>query len=457
VDGCGYRPTAGSVPAGASGALDPWTNAAAAGSVGPIRRLPPTVLVLAALASPATAAAARPDLVVTRVAAPPAVVAPGRLVDVSATVRNRGRARAKASSLHFLLSRDARASADDRRIGQRFVRPLRRGKRGGGFASVSMPAAAGAWRLIACADGARAVRERRERNNCRTAATTINVVFPAPPPGPGPGPAPQPETCNGADDDGDGQADDGVCVVSVALAGAGSGTVTSAPAGIACPPTCSAAFPAGGAVTLTAAPAAGSVFAGWAGACAADPCKVTPGEPRVTATFAAAPPQAGDLVINEVHADVDLTLGDANGDGTRSATDDEFVEVVNVASRAVDLSGVRIHDSALLRHAFPAGASLRAGCAFVVFGGGTPTGAFGGALATVASTGALSFADVGDTVSVRDSSGAVTLDAFTYPDDPLDDSLTRSPDLGPPPFVHHGTVSADLFSPGRKLDGTAFC
>jgi uncharacterized cupredoxin-like copper-binding protein len=48
----------------------------------------------------------------------------------------------------------------------------------------------------------------------------------------------------------------------------GSGTVTSSPAGISCPNTCSATFPQGKTVTLTASPATGYGFAGWSGACA---------------------------------------------------------------------------------------------------------------------------------------------------------------------------------------------
>jgi hypothetical protein len=56
--------------------------------------------------------------------------------------------------------------------------------------------------------------------------------------------------------------------IDVVLAGAGSGTVVSDPAGIDCGATCSAEFPEGTLVALTALPAAGSDFAGWGGACA---------------------------------------------------------------------------------------------------------------------------------------------------------------------------------------------
>jgi hypothetical protein len=54
--------------------------------------------------------------------------------------------------------------------------------------------------------------------------------------------------------------------LTVAETGTGTGTVTSAPAGIACQPTCSASFASGQAVALTATAAAGSTFAGWSGA-----------------------------------------------------------------------------------------------------------------------------------------------------------------------------------------------
>src|SRR2546426_633573 len=51
----------------------------------------------------------------------------------------------------------------------------------------------------------------------------------------------------------------------VSKRGAGMGTVTSSPAGISCGATCAAAYSSGTAVTLTAAPAAGSTFSGWSG------------------------------------------------------------------------------------------------------------------------------------------------------------------------------------------------
>src|SRR5439155_13794476 len=68
----------------------------------------------------------------------------------------------------------------------------------------------------------------------------------------------------------------------------GSGTVTSTPAGITCGASCSASYASGTVVTLTATPAAGSVFAGWSGVgcTGTGSCAVTlTAATTVTATF----------------------------------------------------------------------------------------------------------------------------------------------------------------------------
>jgi hypothetical protein len=63
---------------------------------------------------------------------------------------------------------------------------------------------------------------------------------------------------------------------TVSTAGSGSGSITSTPAGISCPGSCSHAFAAGTSVSLTATPAAGSTFTGWGGACSGTgSCSVT--------------------------------------------------------------------------------------------------------------------------------------------------------------------------------------
>ena len=75
--------------------------------------------------------------------------------------------------------------------------------------------------------------------------------------------------------------------LSVTRAGAGTGTVTSSPAGISCGIACRANDASGTSVTLTAAVASNSTFAGWSGACSGTgSCVLSMTQARaVTATF----------------------------------------------------------------------------------------------------------------------------------------------------------------------------
>jgi hypothetical protein len=80
--------------------------------------------------------------------------------------------------------------------------------------------------------------------------------------------------------------------LSVSKSGTGTGTVTSDPAGVICGSTCSAFFPSGTVVTLTAAPSPGSVFASWSNGCTGSTptCTVTMNRARsVTARFNVTP------------------------------------------------------------------------------------------------------------------------------------------------------------------------
>ncbi len=77
-------------------------------------------------------------------------------------------------------------------------------------------------------------------------------------------------------------------ILSVWLSGSGSGTVTSSPSGMSCPSTCTYGYAAGSGVTLTAAPASGSTFAGWLSCkhLTATECEVTMTQAsEVTAVF----------------------------------------------------------------------------------------------------------------------------------------------------------------------------
>ena len=71
----------------------------------------------------------------------------------------------------------------------------------------------------------------------------------------------------------------------------GPGTVTSVPAGISCPGTCGATFPAGSMVALNEKPSTGATFTSWNGACTGSSgCPVVLGaDAAATAQFAADP------------------------------------------------------------------------------------------------------------------------------------------------------------------------
>lgn len=75
--------------------------------------------------------------------------------------------------------------------------------------------------------------------------------------------------------------------LTVSVAGTGTGTVTSSPAGISCPGTCSASFASGTVVKLTAKAGTGAYFVGWGGVCSgAGVCTVTlNADLSATATF----------------------------------------------------------------------------------------------------------------------------------------------------------------------------
>jgi Right handed beta helix region/Divergent InlB B-repeat domain len=78
-----------------------------------------------------------------------------------------------------------------------------------------------------------------------------------------------------------------VVALTLTVSGSGTGTVTSAPAGLSCGASCSVSFATGTSVALTATATAGSVFAGWSGACTGSgPCTVVMDQARaVTARF----------------------------------------------------------------------------------------------------------------------------------------------------------------------------
>jgi hypothetical protein len=151
-------------------------------------------VVVAMLVAAAPAAATRPpDLAVSRVTASAVSVQPGSCaatgctvtLTASARVLNRGGRRAGRTRLGFYLSRDAHRGRDlpARRVS---VPQLAGGRKKTSAAPLSVAGVApAAYRLLACADVTRRVRERGEGNNCR-ASRPFTVQAPGAAPGPQP-------------------------------------------------------------------------------------------------------------------------------------------------------------------------------------------------------------------------------------------------------------------------------
>lgn len=167
-------------------------------------------------------------------------------------------------------------------------------------------------------------------------------------------------------------------------------------------------------------------------------------------------PVLPNLVINEILADPDAVNGDANGDGIVNTSHDEFVEIVNNDTYAVNLDGYTLSDENSVRHTFSS-ITLNPNEAIVVFGGGSPTGFL--SYAITASSGSLGLNNTGDDVILKNSSSFV-IDSYTYGSEAGNNqSITRDPDLTGSSFVQHSAATGSegaLFSPGNHIDGSPF-
>ena len=196
------------------------------------------------------------------------------------------------------------------------------------------------------------------------------------------------------------------------------------------------------------------------------------------------------IVINEVLADPPGDApGDANGDGTRSSSQDEFIELANVGDTAVDIGGWMLGDDEGIAFVFPDGYMVEPRGIIAVFGGGDVSNVPGynaDPLVTrvfqADSTVGNGFANGGDVIILLSDDG--TYDTWfaygskantggpaveTYPAGTefeieqdiaapanADNSVTRFPDGNvnvPDPFVQHLEVSTNAFSPALTIDG----
>ncbi len=162
------------------------------------------------------------------------------------------------------------------------------------------------------------------------------------------------------------------------------------------------------------------------------------------------------LALEEIHVSpASGAFGDANGDGIRSSDDDEFIEISNQDTLAVDLEGFRLRSgssSIATRFTFPPGAVLLPGARAVVFGGGTPQGGFGPA--HVFAAGSLQLTNGGASVLLdAGGDGGLELASYTYSaaDLPCPGGTCASIARDGAAWVPHTTAAGDvgiLWSPG---------
>lgn len=155
--------------------------------------------------------------------------------------------------------------------------------------------------------------------------------------------------------------------------------------------------------------------------------------------------------LNEVLADPPPDLdGDANRDGERDASDDEFIELLNCGSAPVDISGWVLRDASGPRHIFGEGVVVAPREFVTVFGGGSPTG-FSGKVYT-ASTGGLGLANTGDEVSLLDAGGGL-VDFHSYgTEGGRDESMVLYPDCSDSWTLPSGYDYGQPFSPHEPND-----
>lgn len=162
-----------------------------------------------------------------------------------------------------------------------------------------------------------------------------------------------------------------------------------------------------------------------------------------------------DVVIDEVLADPGSGLaGDANGDGTRQTYADEFIELFNRGSEAVDLAGWRLGDddaSLASWFEFPPLSILAPAGWLVLFGGGSPQG-FADPALIFSDDGRIGdgLSNSGDGLFLLDADGdtaSVVPSGISWN---RNQSVTRYPP-GSGPFVQHSDPPAggiQLYSPG---------
>ncbi len=174
---------------------------------------------------------------------------------------------------------------------------------------------------------------------------------------------------------------------------------------------------------------------------------------------------SSSLILNEFLADGDVG-GDPNNDGAFGATDDEFVEIVNITVNPIDISGYTVWESnfTTARHTFPAGTVLASYEPIVVFGGGAPADFSGIQVQVAMNTDpginfGLGLGNSSGQIILRDLASVIVFDVSydSIFDAIADQSLTLSPDLVGTFIGHNLAVGAlGSYSPGTLVDGSSF-
>ena len=104
-------------------------------------------------------------------------------VSAGAFVKNKGNKKAKASVATFYLSTDTKQSSGDKALGTAPVGKIKpkKFKQVSGLFAVPASVTAGTYHVVVCADSGRAVKERKETNNCKGSKGTVTVTATGPP------------------------------------------------------------------------------------------------------------------------------------------------------------------------------------------------------------------------------------------------------------------------------------
>jgi hypothetical protein len=125
-------------------------------------------------------------------------------------------------------------------------------------------------------------------------------------------------------------------------------------------------------------------------------------------------PEPAKVLISEVLADVpEGAAGDINGDGARHFGEDEFLEIHNPGTTAVELAGYTLSDNVMARFTFPLGAKIEPGGYVVVFGGGDASNFTGLPEVPVFTAPGLFLNNGGDSVTLIDRDSAL-IDRVQY-------------------------------------------